>query len=357
MSDRLGPFDPERPDDEIARRLRDALSREARAITPSGDGLARIREKVRAARRPHRAWLRGLQIAAAATATAAIAVVAVVVVQNRHDTGHPSGVAGPSSATPTPTPSVAPSSPVAGSSSAPTSYSVWVFYVGKLADPQQLLFREMTPWPTSSQHTFVKDAVNALLATKPQDPDYVSYWPAGTKLLATSIKSDNTTAVVDLSAEALNGPAGKGDISIQQLLYTIQHAAPKITALELRIGGQPVTSLWGSAPITQPVAAKPTWEVWAHVWINAPTEHATVASSVTISGEATVFEATVSWEIRQNGGRLRGGPAQASLGAPDRGVWSQTVALAPGTYSVRAWETSAKDGSITYLDDKEFTVS
>jgi len=67
------------PDDDAARRLRDVLGNEARSIQPSGDGLARIREKIRDRRRERRAWLRPLAVAGAAAATAAI-VVAVVVV-------------------------------------------------------------------------------------------------------------------------------------------------------------------------------------------------------------------------------------------------------------------------------------
>ena len=60
-----------------------------------------------------------------------------------------------------------------------------------------------------------------------QDPDYTSYWPAGTTVNAVNI-TGGTTAVVDLSAQAANGPAGKGAISAQQLLYTIIASAPKI---------------------------------------------------------------------------------------------------------------------------------
>jgi hypothetical protein len=112
----------------------------------------------------------------------------------------------------------------------------------------------------------------------------------------------------------------------------------------------------GSAAAT--VTALPAWQVWGHVWITAPLEDATVASSFQITGEASVFEGAVHWQILRDRGLLKQGTAQATEGAPGRGTWSVTVSgLAPGPYTVRAYEVSAKDGSTTFLDDKIFAVS
>jgi len=379
MSDRPGPFDPDdAADDDAARRLRELLAREARAITPSADGLAMIREKIRAHRPRRRNWVRAFQIGGAGLATAAVAIIAVAIAHNKPGgTNHPAATAAAASS-PTPAasaPVVPPATPAVSSppaASGPATYPVWVYYVDKRRDPQQLLFRERAIWPSSPAHTFVKDAVSAMLATPAQDPDYTSYWPAGTTLLSASILN-TTTAVVNLSSEASNGPANEAAISAQQLLYTVIAAAPKIDALQLQIGGVPVTSLWGtplgaatsssppaSATATAPgtITALPTWQVWGHVWITAPLESATVASSFQIGGEASVFEGAVHWQILRNGGLLKEGTAQATVGAPDRGTWSVTVeGVTPGPYQIRAYEVSAKDGSITYEDDKLITVS
>jgi hypothetical protein len=370
MSDRQGPIGPaddpahdnpahENPvDDEAARRLRDVLSQEARAISPSADGLSMIREKIRARRYDRRGWVRTFQIGGAGLATAAIAVIAVIAVQHKSGSGKDNPNIAVAASTPAPAVPAASTPPASAApvSSAPSQYPVWVYYVDKRKDPQQLLFRESTSWPSSPQHTFVKDAVNAMLATAAQDPDYTSYWPAGTTLISANIVND-TTAVINLSSEAADGPTGQGAISAQQLLYTIIAAAPKIDGLQLQIAGQPVTSLWGS-PLDPTIAALPPWQVWGHVWVTQPLENATVASSVNIGGEASVFEGAVHWQILRNGGLLKQGVAQASVGAPDRGTWSVTVSgLAPGPYLLKAYEVSAKDGSVTYLDDKMFTVS
>jgi hypothetical protein len=368
MSDRQGPFGPaddpahDNPDDnsmddETARRLREVLSQEARAISPSADGLSMIREKIRARRHERRGWVRTFQIGGAGLATAAIAVIAVIAVQHRSGSGKDNPNIAVAASTPAfVVPASSPPATAAAVSSAPSNYPVWVYYVDKRKDPQQLLFRENTSWPSSPQHTFVKDAVNAMLATPAQDPDYTSYWPTGTTLISANIVND-TTAVINLSSAAADGPSGQGAISAQQLLYTIIAAAPKIDGLQLQIAGVPVTSLWGS-PIDPTIAALPPWQVWGHVWITQPLENATVASSVNIGGEASTFEGTVHWQILRDGGLLKQGSAQASEGAPDRGTWSATVSgLAPGLYQLKAYEPSAKDGSVTYLDDKMFTVS
>jgi hypothetical protein len=379
MSDRPGPFDAAddaSADDQTARRLREILAREARAITPSADGLAMIREKIRAQRPTRRSWVRAFQIGGAGLATAAIAIIGVVAVQHKSgSTNHPAAAtAAASSASPSASaPVVPPATPAASAapaSSPPSSYAVWIYYVDKRKDPQQLLFRESVTWPASPQHTFVKDAVSAMLATPAQDPDYTTYWPAGTTLLSANIVG-GTTAVVNLSSAAGNGPANEAAISAQQLLYTIIAAAPKIDSLQLQIAGVPITSLWGtplgvnasataSAPATAPgtVTALPAWQVWGHVWITAPAENATVASSVAIAGEATVVEGTVHWQILRNGGLMKQGSVNATAGAPERGTWNVTVdGLTPGPYRIRAYEVSAKDGSVTYEDDKAFTVN
>jgi spore germination protein GerM len=351
-----GPFEQDQPDDEAARRLRDVLSQEARAITPSADGLSMIREKIRARRGDRRGWVRAFQIGGAGLATAAIAVVAVVAAQhNSAGSGKHPAVAVAASSPALVAPVTPPATAAASSGSEPV-YPVLVYYVDKRKDPQQLLFRETHGWPSSPQHTFVKDAVNAMLGGTATDPDYTSYWPAGTTLVSANIVG-GTTAVINLSSEAADGPTGEGAISAQQLLYTIIAAAPKIDGLQLQIAGAPVTSLWGS-PLDATVAALPAWQVWGHVWITQPTENGFVAASVDISGEASTFEGTVHWQILRNGGLLKQGSVTASEGAPARGTWSVTVSgLAPGPYVVKAYEPSAKDGSVTYLDDKMFTVN
>lgn len=353
MSDRTGRPDPDRPDDETARRLRDVLANEARAIQPSPDGLARIRTKVRLRRRGWQNFARPLAVVGAAAATAAIVAIVVVAVPKGNNGNQQNPAAIDSSQTPTAT---TPSSVVSPSPahSTGTPHQVTLYYVGAQADPQQLLYREVVTRPSPAGNAFIKDAVATLLSTPPTDPDYITGWPQGTTVLGASIKN-GTEAIIDLSPEAANGPQGLGAISAQQLFYTVQGAAPKIDSVELRINGTPVTSLWGS-PITDPITAEPPSQVFAHVWITSPTQDATVPAVVKFGGEAIVFEATVNWQILMHGEVLKKGYATADAGAPDQGKWEDSVTLTPGTYELRAFEASAKDGAATYVDTKTFTV-
>lgn len=336
------------PDDEAARRLRDVLAHEARAIHPSPDALVRIQQQIRE-QRGHR-WLRTFAVSAAALATAAVAIFAVIVMpsRNTHDNNRvPSAVS----------PSATVSSPSATQKPATDEHAATIYYVGKLADPQQRLYFETVNRPVPTDKAFVRDAIEALLTTRPNDPDYVSYWPTTTTIRGVTIHN-GTQAVVDLSAAASTpapGGEGKAAISIQQLLYTIHAAAPKIDSLELRVDGAPVTSLWGSA-VTEPVSLADATSVFSPVWITEPANGATVAQAVTFGGEASVFEATVSWRILMNGDVLQRGSAMASKGAPERGVWQASVVLSPGTYTIEAYEVSAKDGSPMYVDTKVITV-
>lgn len=97
--------------------------------------------------------------------------------------------------------------------------------------------------------------------------------------------------------------------------------------------------------------------VLAPVWVVDPQEGTKVGRPLRLSGSASVFEATVSWEITRGGSVVRSGFATASQGAPGRGTWLAVIrGLGPGSYQVAAWETSMKDGSELSIDDKAFSV-
>jgi spore germination protein GerM len=343
-------------DDEAGRRLREVLAAEGRAIQPAAAGLARIQARIEAGRR-RRGWWRSLAIGAAAAATAAIVIVVVLLVPSGNQGGVPVTVSpsptmsGSRTPSPSPTPSAAPTH-------APLRAAL--FYVGKKADPHQLLYREIVtrPWPAGN--AVVTAAVNAMLTTPPRDPDYTSYWPAGTTIRGISLNPIGTHAVVDLSAEAGSASPGGSDIariSAWQLYYTVQQNGPKIDSVELRIDGKKVDSLWGT-PIENPMTNDPygNGQYLAHVWITSPEDGATVPQTIEIKGEAIAYEATVGWQILENDTVVKHGSTMASSGAPEQGSWSFSVALPPGYYIIGAYETSGTYGSPLYVDTKNITV-
>ena len=82
-----------------------------------------------------------------------------------------------------------------------------------------------------------------------------------------------------------------------------------------------------------------------------------VSSPVAISGVAEVFEAQVNWEVdKPDGTVVTQGSSMASQAAPGRWPWSGAVTLPPGSYVLRAYAISPKDGTIVWPDSKFFTV-
>lgn len=203
----------------------------------------------------------------------------------------------------------------------------------------------------------IRDAVDALLTEEPRDPDYQDLWPDDQRVLGADI--EGTTAVVDLS-EAPNDGLGSSfeDAALQALVYTVRAAAPEITGVRILIEGTETETIWGHVDTSTTLTPAAPENILAAVQIESPQHGATVSSPVTFSGEATVFEATVSWQVTTPDGELvEDGFVTASEGAPGRGDWAAEVELDPGDYVFRAFESSAEDGSETHVDDKAFTVS
>ena len=104
---------------------------------------------------------------------------------------------------------------------------------------------------------------------------------------------------------------------------------------------------------TQTTAASPTPIVSAKGFITVarPLSGARITSPLTISGDASVFEAALQWRIVDSGGTVYAqGNTTASAGAPARGTFSVSATYAgPATDLagfVEVYETSPRDGSI-----------
>jgi hypothetical protein len=362
-------------EDGLEEQLRRALRREADRVAPAGDGLEKIRRRVA---RPASGFSRrrfgmlaGAVAAAAAVAVGALAAVGVLsndgVVRfepanspdrppDRPPTERPSAPAPTRPATPQTTPSATAMPSPSGSATAPappitTTRSVFVYYAGA-TNRGLRLYRERRS-VTVENGAVVRAAVTAMLGRAPLDPDYRSLWPRGVRVLG--ISSKDGTLTIDLSGEALDG-GGDAQLSVQQLVYTATANSPTTRRVRLWIEGRPVAELWGNGIGASPLERAPQVEVLAPVWIIAPAEDAVVGRTVTIEGDASVFEATVNWEVRQSGRVVDDGFATASEGAPGRGAWAAQVTLRPGTYELRAFEVSAEDGTAMFVDTKTITV-
>ena len=251
----------------------------------------------------------------------------------------PSPSASPSTAAPTPV----------ASSDTEARAVYWLGATKEARGPR--LYREFVRRPATGDA--VRDAVTAMLSTDPQDPDYTSLWADGTTVR--EVRREGTTAVVDLSREATTNGGGSAfeEMTLQQLVHTVTAADPAVKAVRLLVEGEPVETLWGSADASRPLVRGPSYEVLGPVWLDV------VDGSVLtdeFGGTATVFEATVSWQLRQGPELVEEGFATATEGGPGRGEWTATADVPPGDYELWAYESSAEDGRVTWLDTKRVTV-
>lgn len=251
---------------------------------------------------------------------------------------------------PSPSPSASSAAPTP-SASADTEARA-IYWLGAAKEPRgPRLYREFVRRPATADA--VRDAVSAMLSLEPTDPDYTSLWADGTTVR--DVRREGTTAVVDLSREATANGGGSAfeEMSLQQLVHTVTAADPSVTAVRLLVEGKPVETLWGSADASKPISRGPSYEVLGPVWLD-------VAEGSVLTGEfggtATVFEATVSWQLRQGPELVQEGFATATEGGPGRGTWTATADVPPGDYELWAFESSAEDGRVTWLDTKRVTV-
>jgi len=341
------PIHPD--DDPLAARLRAALASEADMVHPSDDGLSNIRDGIAQEQRPW--WRHPGVLAVAAAAVIGLAAGGLAVALGGDDGGNV--VAGPTTSEEPTTASPSPSETTTEATDPPTTREdVFVYYAMDDGDLGPRLYRE--------EHSVVAEggagqgalAVREMLAEPATDPDYTSLWPSGTELLDYSVSGD--TATVDLSGFVQVGSEAEL-AAVQQLVYTVTANDKPVSRVKLLVDGATPTS--GIADWSSPVKRASMLDVQGLVWLLTPTQDATVGSPVEITGFGTAFEGTVSWEVRKDGSDtvVEEGFAQAGANG-DFAEFSDTVDLPPGTYEIRAFESSAEDGRPLHVDSKTFTV-
>jgi hypothetical protein len=337
-------------DDPLAARLRAALTSEAAMVQPSDDGLQNIRAGIdESSRRPW--WRHPATPALAAALVLGLMAGGIAVLAgggNDEVTVTPGGTgssspAGDSTTSPTPSASDSPSSP----SPVAVEGDVYVYYVmdDPVAGPR--LYRETRPNPGMDP---VTAALSTMLAEPASDPDYTSSWPTNTGIGSYSVDGD--IATVDLSRFVSTGAAFE-EAAVQQLVYTVTANDKSVKKVRLLVDGKAPTS--GHQDWSQPISRAPMLDVQGLIWLLTPTEGATVSSPVAFTGYGTAFEATISWEVRQDGQVVDQSTVQGGANG-EFGEFSGSVDLEPGTYELRAFESSAEDGSPQHVDTKTFTV-
>jgi hypothetical protein len=309
-----------------------------------------------------RPWF--LAAGAAVVATAAT-IAAFAVIGNDADTtsSGPRPGGSPSRAA---TPSTTESSSTAGQSetATPSTEAVAVYYVGETGQGPRL-YREFHRLPSAPVDDSVAQALNDAVAQAPDDPDYRTLWPQGTKVA--HVEKSGDTLVVDLTGASMlhDRPDGMSEqearISVDQLVYTVQAGYQDQGPVRFRLDGQITDQLLG-VPVSEPLARPDDLDALAQVWIISPGEGDTVESPFTVKGVGNFFEANVVWELRQGdkvvASSNKSGPVMAEE-CCTMSPYSFTVKAPAGDYTlvVSDEDASGGEGPAPFQDTKNITVT
>ena len=175
--------------------------------------------------------------------------------------------------------------------------------------------------------------------------------PLGTKLLGLDV--EDGVATVDLSSDfdPLREPASL-DASLAQIAFTLTQFST-VERVWVAVQGEPVGSQ--AEPLTRDTFS----ELTPLILVEHPALGETVTSPVTVSGTASVFEATLRVRLEgPDGERLWEDTVTASEGGPGRGSFAVEVPFAAtGPGKVVAFAPSAKDGSPQHTFEVEVRLA
>jgi len=176
--------------------------------------------------------------------------------------------------------------------------------------------------------------------------------PTGARLVRVELAGGTATAV---GSSALASARRTAQAQIVETLTQF----PTVSSVRISAGGKPVPLVDGSgARLTRPASRDDYADLRASapIFVSAPLRDATVSSPVRVAGTASVFEATLVLELWSGEKRLERRIVTASAGAPERGTWTQTLALAPASYRLVLYEPSAENGAPLHTTTVDFRV-
>ncbi len=190
----------------------------------------------------------------------------------------------------------------------------------------------------------LEEAAALMTAGDAVDPDYRTLYPGGS---FESIEFDGEKFVVTVADDGWNARApgmSKLDakLAVQQLVYTLQG----VEGAEVPVVLVPSGLLFGVNAST--IGAAEELDVRGFANVLSPAEGTTVSGSFTASGEASSFEATVPWQIRDEAGEtVHEGFATAEGWIDGLYPWESEVdvsGLTPGTYTFAAMTDDPSGG-------------
>lgn len=234
------------------------------------------------------------------------------------------------------------------SQTAPQTMDIAVYYLKSTAT-EIYLIREVHQVEETTE--VAQAALNELINGDPITPDAYRVLPEDTEILGITIV--NGLATVDFSPEVLRanvGASGEG-LGIASIVNTLTEF-PTIQEVSFTVNGEVEKAMdwWGHVGLYEQPFQRDLSVVYEPIiWVTSPVKDQVIMDPVKISGNARVFEATVSFRLRDaDGNVLAEGFATAAEGAPGRGDFDGELDFTtngPGQGQLEVFEVSMKDGS------------
>ena len=255
-------------------------------------------------------------------------------------------------------PTTEPATEPAGSDTgSPETVAVPLYFVGDTPQGPRL-FREFQQVEADNP---VDEALAILTGDAADDPDYSSAL-GGATLRAGTTDEDMT---VEVSGDVASRPSGMSAkdarLAVQQVVFTVQGILQDRVPISFVTPDGDSTSLFGlSAPDG---GFTPDQDLLALVNVTQPQQNSQPGDSFIASGVANSFEATVPWEVRDEGGAVvLEGFATADGWGDKLYPWKSEVdasSLPAGTYTfvAKTDDPSGGEGGGPTEDSKTFSLS
>lgn len=264
---------------------------------------------------------------------------------NSGTSGLPMGSPSDLSTEPAPGPS---SQPAQSNSPSVQTMSIAVYYFKNSPDGIYLI-REVHMLEKSEGAA--RAALNELISGTPLTEGAYKVLPEDTKILG--VKIEDGLATIDFSKEVLKANVGsEGEaLGISSIVDTLTEF-PTIHKVQFTIEGSAENGMdwWGHVGLyNQPFSRDLSKVYEPAIWVTMPADGSKITSPLTLCGNARVFEAAVSYRLKDYSGNiLAQGLTMATAGAPTRGGFEATIAFTPspsGKGNLEVFEVSMKDGT------------
>ena len=277
-------------------------------------------------------WTRTLSF----TATAAVALAVLAGCGEDEPTASdPAPAESSSGATSSPSPTAsaeASASPTESQTSTGKQTTVPAYFVGDTPQGARL-YREFRQVPADDA---LMAAARLVTTGDALDPDYRTLFPAGE--LASVEYADGRFVVTLADDSWRDAPSGMSkqdaELAVQQLVHTLQGVQQERAPLVVELDGSPTTLL--GVDTADGVTNADQLSTLALVNVTSPAEGARAGGTITASGVASSFEATVPWEVRRGDEVVLDGFATAEGWMDRLYPWEVEVDLSglePGEYT------------------------